>query len=88
MGEFVFWTWTIKFHYSQKKTYFPQFLDNKQFFAMKIANHHDEQLTPLESWDQDGFVEPGFGVTSNSNHEARILQHFGHQIRVNTKTGS
>ena len=40
---------------------------------MKMINHHDKQLTPSESWDQDGFFEPGFGVSSNSNHRARIF---------------
>ena len=49
------------------------FLDTKPFCAMKIANHYDKQLTPSESWDQDGFVEPGLGVSSNSNHRARIF---------------
>ena len=38
---------------------------------MKMINHHDKQLTPSESWDQDGFFEPGFGVSSHSNHWAR-----------------
>ena len=40
---------------------------------MKIANHYDKQLTPSESWDQDGFFEPGFGVSSNSDHRGRIF---------------
>ena len=40
---------------------------------MKIANHYDKQLTPSKSWDQDNFFEPGFGVSSNSNHRARIF---------------
>ena len=57
---------------AKKKPFLP-FLDTKPFFAMKMINHHDKQLTPSESWDQDGFFEPGFGVSSNSNHEARIF---------------
>ena len=46
---------------------------HQTFFAMKMINHHDKQLTPSESWDQDGFSEPGFGVSSHSNHRARIF---------------
>ena len=40
---------------------------------MKIINSHDKQLTPYESWDQDGLFEPGFGVSLHSNHLARIF---------------
>ena len=40
---------------------------------MKMTNLHDKQPTPSKSWDQDAFFEPGFGVSSNSNHRARIL---------------
>ena len=54
-----------------KKNIFPQFLETI-FFAMKIANHHDKQLTLSESWDQDGLFEPGFGVSSNSNCAANF----------------
>ena len=49
------------------------FMFKKIFFAMKIGNQHDKQVTPLESWDQDGLIEPWFGVSSNSNHEASIF---------------
>ena len=45
----------------QPKKILSPFLDTKPFFAMKIANHYDKQLTPSESWDQDGFFEPRFG---------------------------
>ena len=38
---------------------------------MKVANHHDNQLT--QSWDQEGFYEPWFGVLSNSKYETRIF---------------
>ena len=40
---------------------------------LEMTNHHDKQLTPSESWDQDGFFEPGFGVSSYSNHWARLF---------------
>ena len=70
MEEFVFWSLTMQFHCSKKSLFLP-FLDTKPFFAMKITNHHDKQLTPSESWDQDGFFEPGFGVSSHSNHWAK-----------------
>ena len=48
-----------------KKDFFHRFLTQNNFFAMKIANHYDKQLTPSESWDQDGFFEPGFRESSN-----------------------
>ena len=63
---------------ASKKKLFSPFLDTKPFFAIKIANHYDKQLTPSESWDQDGFFEPGFGVSSNSNHRARIFTTLWH----------
>ena len=37
-----------------KKTFFTVF-DTKPFFAMKMINHHNKQLTPSDSWDQDVF---------------------------------
>ena len=40
---------------------------------MKMINHHDKLLTRSESWDQDVFFEPGFGVSSHSNHRAGIF---------------
>ena len=57
-----------------KKGLFLPFLDTKPFFAMKITNHHDIQLTPYtsESWDQDGFLEPGFGY-----HQLHIISSLG-----------
>ena len=45
-----------------KKSLFLPFLDTKPFFAMKMTNHHDKQLTPSESWDQDGFLSLGMGI--------------------------
>ena len=39
----------------------------------KIINHHDKQCTPSESSVQDDFFEPGFEMSSHSNHRARIL---------------
>ena len=45
---------------------------------MKMINHHDKQLTTSESLDQDGFSEPRFGVSSNSNHEARLFTTLWH----------
>ena len=62
----------MQFHWCQKKL-FPTFLDTKLFFAVKIANHYDNQLTPLKICDQDGFFEPGFCAASYSNYEAGIL---------------
>ena len=44
---------------------------------MKILGHHDKQLTRSESWYQDGFFEPGFGVLTHSNHWARICTTLG-----------
>ena len=55
---------------------------------MKITNHHDKQLTPSESWDQDGFFEPGYGYHQLQITGLEFLQRCGHQIRVNTRTGS
>ena len=52
-----------------KKTFFTVY-GHKILFAVKIANHHDKQLTPLEICDQDGFFEPWFWVSSYSNYEA------------------
>ena len=71
-------------HFIIKNDFFLVKLDNaakkkaflylkKSLFAMKIGNQDDKQVTPSESWDQDGFVEPWFGVSSNSNHEASIF---------------
>ena len=73
MGDLVFSSWTMQFHSSQKKRLFTPFLDTNTFFAMKIANHYDKQLTPYKSLDRDGFFAPGFGVSSNSNNGARIF---------------
>ena len=63
----------------------------KAFFT--ISSHKpvfcpDKQLTPSESWDQDGFFEPGFGYHQLQIIGLEFLQHSGHQIRVNTWTGS
>ena len=48
---------------------------------MKIASHHDKQLTPSESWDQDVFFEPGFGVSSNSNCQAKKFTTLWHTFQ-------
>ena len=72
----------------QKKPFFLLFLDTKPFFAMKMTNHHDKQLTPSESWDKDGFFEHGFGYHQLQIIGLEVLQRCGHQIRVNTWTGS
>ena len=71
----------------QKKP-FSSFLDTKQKDAMEISNHHDEQLTPSESWDQDGFFSLGLGYHQIQILELEFLQSCGTQIRVNTWTGS
>ena len=55
---------------------------------LEMTNHHDKQLTPSESWDQDGFFEPGFGYHQLQIIGLEFLQRCGHQIRVNTWTGS
>ena len=47
---------------------FLPFLDTKPFYAMKMTNHHDKQLTSSKSWDQDGFFEPGYGY-----HQLQII---------------
>ena len=73
MGKFVFLRWTVQLHCCQKKTFCLPFLDTNQFFAMKIANQHDKHFTQPKSWDQDSFFEPGFGISSNSNHRARTF---------------
>ena len=73
MGKIYFLKLDNAISLQQKKKLFLPFLDTKPFFAMKMINHHDKQLTPSESWDQDGFFEPGFGVSSHSNHWARIF---------------
>ena len=61
-----------------QKNLFTPFVDTKRFFAMKIGNHQDQQFTPSMSWDQDGFFEPGFEKSSNSNHRARIFTTMWH----------
>jgi hypothetical protein len=70
-----------------KKAFFLPFRDTKRF-AMKMTNHHDKQLTPSESWDQDGFFEHGFGYHQLQIIGLEVLQRCGHQIRVNTWTCS
>ena len=42
-----------------KKSSFYRFLTQNNFFASKMINHHDKQLTPSESWDQDGCFSLG-----------------------------
>ena len=61
----------MQIHYSKKEP-FLRFLDTKWFYAMKMINQ-DKQLTPSEIRDEDGFFEPGFGVSSHSNQWARIF---------------
>ena len=80
------------FHQSLKnivslKPFLP-FLDTKPFFAIKMTNHHDKQLTPPESWDQYGFFEPGFGYHQRQIIGLEFLQRCGHKNRVSTWTGS
>ena len=61
MEEFVFWSWTMQFHYSKKSLFFTiSWQKNVFFLFMKMTNHHDKQITPPESWDQDDCFEPGF----------------------------
>ena len=72
---------------AKKKPFLP-FLDTKPFFAMKMINHHDKQLTPSESWDQDGFLSLALGYQHIKINELEFLQRCGHQIRMNTLTGS
>ena len=45
-----------------KKSLFSPFIDTKSFFAMKIANYQDKQITPSESWDQDVFLAWFWGI--------------------------
>ena len=45
----------------QQKSPSHRFLTNFFLFAMKIINHHDKQLTPSESTDQEGFLSLGLG---------------------------
>ena len=55
---------------------------------MKIANHHDKQLTPLEICDHDRFLSHGFGYHHIKSVRLKNVQLCGHQIRVNTWTGA
>ena len=71
-----------------KKSLFSSFLDTKQFFAMKWASHHYKQLTPSESWNRDGFLSLGLGYHQIKSVGLEFLQRCGHQIKVNTWTGS
>ena len=41
---------------------------------MKIANHHDKQLTPLESSDQDNFFSLCLGYHQILNFALECLQ--------------
>ena len=56
-----------------KKHFFHCFLTQNYIFALNIANRYDKQLTLSESWDWDRFFQPGFEVSSNSNHRALIF---------------
>ena len=55
---------------------------------MKMTSHHHKKHTPSESCDPDGFFEPGFGYHQHQISGLEFLQHCGHQIKVNTWTGS
>ena len=70
-----------------KKPFLPV-LDTKPFFAMKIINHHEKQITPSESWDQDGFLCLCLGYHLIQIIGLEFLQRCGHQIMVNTWTVS
>ena len=79
MGEFFFLKLNNAVLLLPQKAFFHRFFFNtKPFIAMKKANHHDKQLTPSESWDQDGYFEPGFEVSSNLNREAQIFTTLWH----------
>ena len=60
----------------------------KHCLANKIAIHQDKQLTPSESWNQDGFLSLGLGYHQIQIVRPEFVQRCGHQIRVNTWTGS
>ena len=72
----------------QQKRQFLQFPDKIPFFAMKIINHHDKLLATSESWDQNCFLSLGLGYQHIQIIGLEFLQRCGHQIRVNTWTGS
>ena len=67
-----------------KKAFFHCFLTQNHVFAIKMANHHDKQITPSKSWDQDGFFSLGLGYYQIQIMSLKILQHCGTQIRANT----
>ena len=65
---------------AEKKPFFPPFLDTKQTFAMKIANRDDQQLAPLESWDQDGYMSLGLGYHQIQNIELEFYSNQGEYL--------
>ena len=77
----------MQFHCSKKRPFLP-FLDTKPPFAITILNNHDKQIRPSESWDQDCFLSPGLGYQHIQIIGLKFLQRCGHQIRVNSWTGS
>ena len=50
-----------------KKAFVYLFVTQNRFFAMKMINYHDKQLTPSESWDQDNVLSLGLGYHNIDN---------------------
>ena len=71
---------------AEKKPFPPFFLPWPPW--QNMSNHHDKQLTPMESWDQDGFFSLGLGYHQIKIIELEFSQCCGTQIRVDTWTGS
>ena len=89
-GSFSFLKLNNAVSLQPKKDFFTVFLTKKNihFFAMKIRNHYDKQLTPSESRDWDDFLSKGLGYHQIQIIKLEFLQRHGTQIRVNSWTVS
>ena len=74
MGDLVFWSWTMQFHYCQKNTFF-------------IVSWH-KTIFWLKVGIKTVFLSLGLGYHQIPIIEFELLQCRGTQIRVNTWTGS
>ena len=71
----------------QKRPFLPLFW-HKTVVDVKITNHYYKVLTPSQIYDREGIFEPWFWYHHNQILRLKFLQRCGHQIKVNTWTGS
>ena len=72
MGEFVFWSWTMKFHCCQKKAFSPVSL-HKTIFCHENSKPPWKTTYTIGELGSRRFFEPGFEVSKHSYEWARIL---------------